>query len=60
MLLKNNKKKEKKTKKNEKKKYTIPVRNFLPFYVVSHLIQVLNLFDEFWLFLIFELLLDYF
>jgi hypothetical protein len=32
-------------------------RSFLPFNIVSHLIQV----DEFWLFFIlFELLLDYF
>jgi hypothetical protein len=50
----------KKTKKEKKKKYMIPVRKFLPFYLVSHLIQILDLFDEFWLFLIFELLLDYF
>jgi hypothetical protein len=54
-------KKRKKTKKRkEKKKYTIPVRKFLPFYLVSRLIQFLDLFDEFWLFLIFESLLDYF
>jgi hypothetical protein len=47
-------------KKKKKKRYTIPVRKFLPFNLVSHLIQVLDLFDEFWLFLMFELLLDYF
>jgi hypothetical protein len=46
--------------KRKEKKYTILVRKFLPFYLVSHLIQVLDPFDEFWLFLIFELLLDYF
>ena len=44
----------------KEKRYTIPVRKFLPFNLVSHLIQVLDLFDEFWLFLMFELLLDYF
>jgi cobalamin-dependent methionine synthase I len=53
-------KKRKQKKKKKKKRYTIPVRKFLPFNLVSHLIQVLDLFDEFWLFLIFELLLDYF
>jgi hypothetical protein len=35
-------------------------KKILPFNLVSHLIQVLDLFDESWLFLIFELLLDYF
>jgi hypothetical protein len=39
--------------KRKRKGYTIPVRKFLPFNLVSHLIQVLDLFDEFWLFLIF-------
>jgi hypothetical protein len=55
-----NKKKKQKQKRKEKKKYMIPVRKFLHFYLVSHLIQILDLFDKFWLFLIFELLLDYF
>jgi hypothetical protein len=46
----------------KKKGYMIPGKKLkiLPFNLVSHLIQVLDLFDEFWLFLIFELLLDYF
>lgn len=57
---KKKKQKRKESKKKKKKRYTIPVRKFLPFNLVSHLIQVLDLFDEFWLFLMFELLLDYF
>jgi hypothetical protein len=57
---KTEKKRKPKKKRKKKKRYTIPVRKFLPFNLVSHLIQVLDLFDEFWLFLMFELLLDYF
>jgi hypothetical protein len=52
--------KKKRKQKKKKKRYSIPVKKFLPFNLVSHLIQVLDLFDEFWLFLMFELLLDYF
>jgi hypothetical protein len=36
-----------------KKIVPVPARKFLPFNLVSHLIQVLDLFNEFWLFFIF-------
>jgi hypothetical protein len=71
-LIVSKKKKKKRKKKNSsfqscfsKKIVLVPARKFLPFNLVSHLIQVLEPFDEFWLFFFsffffFELLQDYF